>query len=578
MKIKIKIERLLSVIDKERRLKFKDFIPKCIVCFQEGYSKEYFFSDLFAGICVGIIALPLALAFAIASGVTPEKGLYTAIIAGFLISFLGGSRVQIGGPTGAFVVIVYSVIEKHGYEGLALATMVAAILMIAMGIARLGMLLKFVPYPVTTGFTSGIAVVIVSSQIKDFFGLSADKIPPQFIEKCSLYCKIAHTWNPWAVIIAFITLTLIFLFKRYLPRLPGAIIAILFTSFIAYSFALPIETIESKFGEISRTFPTPSLPIFSYDLLKNVFPDAITIAFLGAIESLLSAVVADGMIGSKHRSNGELVAQGIANLGSIFFGGIPATGAIARTAANIRMGAKTPVAGMVHAITLLLLMLFFAPLAGKIPLAALAGVLVFVAWNMSEIPHFIEILKGHKGDAAILLITFLLTIFIDLTVAVQVGVILAAFIFLKRMTDKTTLEICQNLNKENEDESIDSDDSDILLRKDIPEDIVAFEIVGPFFYSVADLLDEALSKLSFTPRVFILRLNKTPLIDATGFKSIKQFALKCQKRGIIFLISDIDEEKEKILINNGVEKTLGNQHMFNDFNSALAYAKYSDKN
>lgn len=554
-------------------MRFNDFAPKSIICFREGYSKEYFFHDLFAGASVGVIALPLALAFAIASGVTPERGLFTAIIAGFLISLLGGSRVQIGGPTGAFVVIVYAVIQKHGYEGLALATLIAAAIMIAMGFARLGMLLKFIPYPVTTGFTAGIAVVIISSQIKDFFGLSAEKIPPEFLQKCSLYCQIAHTWNIWAVAIAFLTLTLIFTLRRYRPKLPGAIIAIVLTTSITYLFALPVETIEAKFGEIPRSLPSPSFPHFSYDLFKAVFPDAITIALLGAIESLLSAVVADGMIGSKHRSNGELVAQGIANLGSVVFGGIPATGAIARTAANIRMGAKTPVAGMVHAITLLLLMLFLAPLAGKIPLAALAGVLIFVAWNMSEIPHFIEIIKGQKGDAAILLITFFLTILIDLTVAVQVGVILAAVVFLKRMTDKTSVEICQNLAKENDDESIESDDSDILLRNDIPSDVVAFEIRGPFFYSVADLLDEALTQLDFIPRVFILRLNKTPLIDATGFHSIKQFGFKCQKKGITFLISDIDNQKRKLLLNSGVEKTVGYQHMFNHIDSALAYAQ-----
>jgi SulP family sulfate permease len=552
-------------------LGFKDFIPKSIVCLREGYSKEYFFHDLFAGVSVGVIALPLALAFAIASGVAPEKGLFTAIIAGFLISLLGGSRVQIGGPTGAFVVIVYTVIQKHGYEGLALATLIAAVIMIAMGFARFGVLLKFIPYPVTTGFTAGIAVVIITSQIKDFFGLSAEKIPPEFLQKCSLYCQIAHTWNIWAVAIALSTLILIFTLRHYWPKLPGAIIAIILTTSIAYLFALPVETIEAKFGRIPRALPAPSLPHFSYDLFKAVFPDAITIALLGAIESLLSAVVADGMIGSKHRSNAELVAQGIANFGSVMFGGIPATGAIARTAANVRMGAKTPVAGMIHAITLLLLMMFLAPLAGKIPLAALAGVLMFVAWNMSEIPHFLEILKGQKGDAAILLITFFLTILIDLAVAVQVGVILAAVVFLKRMTDSTTVEICQNLAKENEDEHVELDDSDILLRNDIPSDIVVFEIRGPFFYSVADLLDEALTQLDFTPRIFILRLNKTPLIDATGLRSIKQFGLKCQKKGVTFLISDVDNKMRKLLSNSGVEKTVGHRHMFNHIDSALAY-------
>lgn len=555
------------------QLKYQDFVPKSYLCLREGYSKEYFHNDLFAGISVGVIALPLALAFAIASGVSPERGLFTAIIGGFLISLLGGSRVQIGGPTGAFVVVVYTIIQKHGYDGLALATLIAASMMILMGLARFGVLLKFIPFPVTTGFTTGIAFVIIFSQIKDFFGLEAEKMPPEFLEKCNLYCEIAHTWNLWALSIALCTTLLIFTLRHYRPRWPVVIIAITLTTAITYFFHLPIETIASKFGEIPRVLPTPSLPHFSYDLFKKVLPDAITIVLLGAIESLLSAVVADGMIGTRHKSNGELVAQGLANIGSILFGGIPATGAIARTSANIRMGAKTPMAGMIHAITLLLLMLFLAPLAGKIPLAALAGVLVFVAWNMSELPHFLEILKGHKGDASILLITFLLTVFIDLTVAVQVGVILAAMVFLKRMTDKTTIEICQTLIKENNNETpeINDDDAELLLRKDIPSDVAVFEIRGPFFYSVADLLDEALLRLGYTPRIFILRVNRTPLIDATGLHAIKKFKLKCKKNSITFAISDVDNSHYKLFCNSGVTQAVGEDLMFKDIESALAF-------
>jgi SulP family sulfate permease len=554
-------------------IRYRDFIPKSVICFREGYSKEYFFGDLFAGISVGVIALPLALAFAIASGVAPERGLFTAIVAGFLISLLGGSRVQIGGPTGAFVVIVYAVIQKYGYDGLALATLIAAVMMILMGLARCGVLLKFIPYPVTTGFTTGIAVVIVSSQIKDFFGLEAEKVPAEFLEKCQLLCQIAHTWNLWAVLIAISTLALIFILRRFYPRLPGAIIAITLATLVAYFFNFPVETIESKFGGIPRVLPAPSLPHFSYELLKTVFPDAITIALLGAIESLLSAVVADGMTGHRHRSNMELVAQGIANMGSIIFGGIPATGAIARTTANIKMGAKTPMAGMIHAMTLLLLMLFLAPLAAKIPLAALAGVLVFVAWNMSELPHFIEILRGPKGDAVILVMTFLLTVLIDLAVAVQVGVILAAIVFLKRMTDKTTVEICQNLVNENNNETAEGDDSEMIFRQDVPSDVVVFEIRGPFFYSVADLLDEALLRLDPMPRIFILRLNKMPLIDATGLHAIKQFGMKCKKKGITFLISDIDQKNVELFKKAGIDKTVGKEHLFKDVDSALAYTK-----
>lgn len=551
--------------------KYQDFIPKSIICFREGYTWQTFLNDIFAGVSVGIIALPLALAFAIGSGVTPERGLYTAIVAGFIISFLGGSRVQIGGPTGAFVVIVYAIIQKYGYDGLAVATMIAGIMMILMGFARFGVLLKFIPFPVTVGFTTGIAVVIFSSQLKDFFGLQIEKVPPEFIERCSVLCQFAHTTNWWAFLIAFSTLILIFLLRRLYPKLPGAIIAVAFATILTQIFQLPVITIEGKFGAIPNLLPTPTLPDLSYDLIKTVFPDAITIALLGAIESLLSAVVADGMTGHKHRSNCELVAQGFANIGSILFGGIPATGAIARTTANIRMGAKTPVAGMTHAIVLLLFMLFLAPLVGKIPLAALSGVLVFVAWNMSELPHFFEIVKGARGDAIVLVITFLLTVLIDLTVAVQVGVILAAFIFLKRMTDRTTVEACKILVKENNNGN--QEDDEILLRNDIPSDVTIFEIRGPFFYSVADLLDEALIRLEKTPRVFILRLNHTPLIDATGVRALKQFSKKCEKLGVIFLISDVNKDKEAFLKNTGIEQVVGKNKIFEDIDSALTFAK-----
>ena len=555
------------------KFQYKDFLPKSFICFKEGYSKETIIHDLFAGVSVGIIALPLALAFAIASGVTPERGLYTAIIAGFLISLLGGSRVQIGGPTGAFVVVVYAIIQKHGYDGLAAATLIASIMLILMGLARFGAFLKFIPFPVTTGFTTGIAVVIFSSQIKDFFGLQMDNMPPDFIDKCKIYFETAHTCSLWAFLIAFSTFSLIMLLRRHYPKLPGAILAIILATAAASFFQLPLETIESKFGEIPRMLPTPSLPVFSYELIQRVFPDAITIALLGGIESLLSALVADGMTGHRHKSNGELVAQGIANMGSVLFGGIPATGAIARTSANIRMGAKTPLAGMFHAVTLLLLMVFFAPLAGKIPLAALSGVLVFVAWNMSELPHFIEILRGQKGDAVVLVITFLLTVLIDLTVAVQVGVLLSAVIFLKRMTDKTTVEVCRILADENRNEALEANDSDILLRKDVPEDVVLFEIRGPFFYSVANLLDEALIRLDTIPRVFILRIHKTPLIDATGIYTLKKFAAKCKQKGIVFLISGVNASQYDILMKSGLGQAIEKRHFFPSVESALSYAR-----
>lgn len=553
--------------------RIQDYIPKFFLCLKEGYTKEYFLNDLFAGVSVGVIALPLALAFAIGSGVPPERGLFTAIIAGFLISFLGGSRVQIGGPTGAFVIIVYAIVEKYGYDGLATATIIGGIMMLLMGIARFGVVLKFIPFPVTTGFTTGIALVIFMGQIKDFFGLQIEKVPPHFLEKCTIYCNQAHTWNKWAFAIAASTLVLIFMLRRYFPRAPGVIIAIIFATVAAYLFNLPVETIQSKFGEIPRTLPTPTWPAMSYSTIKEVFPDAITIAILGAIESLLSAVVADGMTGHRHRSNCELVAQGLANVGSIIFGGIPATGAIARTTANIKMGAKTPIAGIVHAITLLLLMLLFAPLAAQIPLCALSSVLIYVAWNMSELSHFFEILKSHKSDALILLITFLLTVLVDLAVAVQIGVILAAFVFVKKMTDSTTVSVCRILIQENEQETPELRDGDILFRKDIPENVTVFEIKGPFFYSVADMLSETLLQLDRTPAVFILRMHQIPIIDSTGIKALKEFRKKCEQKHILFLLSEVPPKIRETLKNADVESLIGADHIFADIEAALNYAK-----
>lgn len=525
----------------------KEYIPKFFVCLQEGYGKETFLGDLFAGLGVGVIALPLALAFAIGSGVEPERGLFTAIVAGFLISFLGGSRVQIGGPTGAFVVLVYAIVQKHGYEGLATATILAGVMMILMGMARFGVLLKYIPYPVTTGFTTGIALVIFTSQLKDFLGLQT----PPFI-------------NPWAMSLGIGSLVIIIALRRYYPKLPAVIIAIAAATLAATLYQFPVETIETKFGNLPRMLPLPSLPNLSFAMIRNVFPEALTIAMLGAIESLLSAVVADGLTGHRHRSNGELVAQGIANCGSVLFGGMPATGAIARTAANIKMGAKTPVAGMIHAVTLLLLMLLFAPLAIKIPLSVLAAVLIYVAWTMSELTHFKEILTSNFSDAAVLVITFLLTVLIDLSVAVQVGVLLAAVLFLKKMTDQTSVKVCQMLLMENEGEVAAKGDDDLLFRGDIPEGVMVFEITGPFFYSVADQLTEALLQVAQKPRVFILRMNKVPIIDVTGIKAIRDFQEKCKQKGILFLISELKVE--------GVEKCIPKEQVFSTIEGALKYA------
>lgn len=551
-----------------------ELVPMSVVCWKERGKHKTLTADLFAGMTVGLIALPLAMAFAIGSGVSPERGLYTAIIAGFLISLLGGSRVQIGGPTGAFVIIVYDIVQRQGYEGLAVATILAGVMMVLMGIARFGVFLKFIPYPVTVGFTSGIALVIFSSQIKDFFGLAIDTVPADFAEKWVVYARMLPTWHPASLCIGAGTLTLIFLLRRFFPKLPCVIIAIVLATAVTAFLSLPIETIQTKFGAIPDTLPSPSLPLFSLERITSVFPDAIAIALLGAIESLLSAVVADGMTGHKHRSNCELIAQGLANIGSILFGGIPATGAIARTTANIKLGAKTPLAGMVHAATLFLLMLLLAPLASKIPLAALAAVLVFIAWNMSEIEHFTAILKGQRSDALVLIVTFLLTVFVDLTAAVQVGVVLAAVLFVKRMADATTVRICQTLLEENADEHPAAHDSEIIFRKDVPEDTTVFEINGPFFFAVSDLLNEELRQLHTPPKIFILRMRHVSTIDATGIHALEQFSVKCRREGIVFLLSGVRPSLAAVLRRTGIEQAVGEVNIFRHLDDALAAARH----
>ncbi len=548
---------------------YQDYIPKSFVCLREGYSFSSFLSDLYAGVTVGIVALPLALAFAIGSGVPPEKGLFTAIVAGFLISLLGGSRVQIGGPTGTFVIIVYSIVQRHGYEGLAISMVIGGILMILMGISRCGVLLKFIPYPVTIGFTTGIALTIFSSQIKDACGLQMDKVPVDFFGKWICYFANASTWNPWALMMATATLALIFILRSFYPRLPGVFLTISLMTFLAQLFHLPLDTIENKFGSLPQSLPWPSLPSMTFEKIQEVFPDGITLALLGAIESLLSAMVADGLIGHRHRSNCELVAQGFANIGSVIFGGIPATGAIARTTMNIKMGAKTPLAGMIHALTLFFLMFFLAPFTAKIPLCILAAVLIFIAWNISELEHFIAILRSQISDALVLLITFSLTVLINLTVAVQAGVVLAAILFLKRMIDSTTIEACRILIQEEDKQKQEVHDADILFRQDVPSDVTVFEIKGPFFFGVADLLNETLRRLTEKPYVFILRMHKVPIIDMTGLQALKKFAHRCQEQGIILMISGAHNNLLHLFKKTGLESVIDKSHFFPHINAAL---------
>lgn len=548
---------------------YREYIPKSYLSLKEGYSKSFLYHDLFAGISIGIISLPLAMAFAIASGLDPERGLYTAIVAGFLIALLGGSRVQISGPTGAFVVIIYSIVQRHGYEGLAVATFLAGIMIAAMGLLRLGVLLKYIPYPVVTGFTAGVAVILATSQVKNYLGLSIPNTSPHFIEKWQSYFVNIHTLNYPATFLATATLISIFLIRKFYPKLPAVLIAIIGAVIINEAFHFPLETIQSVFGEIPRMLPAPSLPEFTYERIRTVFPDAISIALLGSIESLLSAVVAEGLTGVKHRPNSELLAQGIGNIGSVIFGGIPATGAIARTAANANFQAKTPIAAMTHSITIFLLMILFAPWAGMIPLPALAGVLMFVAWNMSERHHIVDIMKSSLSDAFILFITLLVTVLIDITIAVQVGVVLAALIFLKRIaaSTKATINPLQN-NK-----TQDVPDAELIFRTDIPRDVLVFEMDGPLFFGVSDILTEAYSRIDTSTKFFIFRMHKVPMIDVTGIRALKMLHQRCQKYGITLLLSGMRNEVYEKLTKTNLEKDIGKNHIFSHFDKALEYSQ-----
>lgn len=537
------------------------FLPKSVVCVREGYTRRRLASDVIAGVTVGIIALPLAMAFGIASipesvaasdGVSPPAvGLYTAVVAGFLVSVFGGSRVQIAGPTGAFIVIVYDVAARHGFAGLATATMMAGVIMIIMGLARFGAMIKFIPYPVTTGFTSGIAVIIFSSQIKDLFGLDMGPVPAEFIEKWQAYGEHAATWQSAPLLVGGGSLAVMVLLRRFAPRVPGAIVAVILASVVVWLLKLPVDTIGSRFGEIPRTLPAPHFPGFSFQLVRELVPEATTIALLAAIESLLSAVVADGMIGGRHKADCELVAQGAANLASVVFGGIPATGAIARTVANIKTGGRTPLAGVVHAITLLVIMAALAPLASAIPLATLAAVLMMVAWNMSEIDHFRTILRAPGSDIAVLLTTFGLTVFMDLTVAVGVGVVLASILFMKRMTEVSdVVDIARELEDGNGGWD-EQEDPDSVAKKVLPHGVEVYEITGPFFFGVADRLKDVLREVEPPPRVFILRMRKVPAIDATGMHALDEFHDKCVRQGTVLLLSGVNPHVREALERSG---------------------------
>ncbi len=562
-------------------------VPKSWDFVFHNYKWAYLKHDLFAGITVGLVALPLAMAFAIASGASPERGIYTAIIAGFLISLLGGSRYQIGGPTGAFVVIIFDIIQRNGYEGLVFASLIAGVILIIASLCKLGDWIKYIPYPLITGFTAGIAVLIFSSQIKDFLGLDISHLPADFIAKWGVIFSSLNTIQWPSFCVAAGTLTLILVIRKFFPFLPWGIVSVALVTAITWGFHLPVETIYTKFGELKRTLPTPIF-LSSAGHFNNwrflladaswlpLLADAFTIAFLAGIESLLSAIVADGMAGSKHRSNCELLAQGIANIASCTFGGIPATGAIARTATNVKSGAKTPLAGMIHALTLLLILVAFAPIVSQISLAALSAVLLMIAWNMSEIGHFLHLFKAPLGDIGVLLTTFLLTILADLTIAVAVGMILASFLFMKRVSDISKVVSIADLQKADAKE--EAYDMDAIEKKQIPPHVEVYEITGPFFFGIADNLKTTLTNIERPPKVFILRMRKVPAIDASGMYALKEFFYKCKKQGTLLLLSGVSPSLKKMLIKFELNQEIGNDHLFTHIDQALAFAaKYVAK-
>jgi SulP family sulfate permease len=554
--------------------KFHEFIPKSILYLRSGYKFATFKKDLLAGLTVGIIALPLAMAFAIASGVAPEQGLFTAIIAGFLISSLGGSRIQIGGPTGAFVIIVYGIIQRTGYNGLCLSMLVAALVLVLLGIFRIGSWIKYVPHPLIIGFTSGIAVLIFSTQIKDFFGLKMGTPPASFTLKWLSYFNAFPTFDSITTALAVGTLGTILLIRRLIPWFPWGISAIFLASIVCTLFHLPVDTIQSRFGEIASGLPFPSLPSFVIPSgqLKEIFVDGLVIAFLGSIESLLSAVVGDGMIGGRHRSNCELIAQGIANFGSAIFGGIPATGAIARTVANIKTGAQTPMAGMIHAVVLCIILYFLSPIVSKIPLAALAAILIVVSWNMSEVGHFTRLLKAPYEDRIILLAAFFLTIFVDLTVAISVGMILASFFFMKRMSQMSKAVSYSQIFQESQMDFPERKDPDDISKKIVPYGVEVYEIQGPFFFGAANMLRDLLHNIATTPKVFILRMRLVPMIDASGMYGLEEFYGQCKRKNVILMLSGVDGQTRTDLKKFGLIESIGDHKMFPNIDSALAKA------
>jgi len=544
------------------------FEPKIITTMREGYDLSSFKADALAGLTVAIVALPLSMALAIASGASPDKGLITAVVAGFLISLNGGSRVQVGGPTGAFVVVVFNVIAQHGYDGLLLATLMAGAILILAGLFELGRLIKFIPHPVVTGFTAGIAVIIASSQVKDFLGLSMENAPADFLPRWHAYFGAFPTADISALCVGIGALATILILRKYAPKLPGFLIAIIIASFVVAVMKLPVDTIGTRFPDIPSGLPAPSLPEISWTKAAEVLPSAFTIAFLAGIEALLSAVVADGMMGTRHRSNQELIGQGIANLGSVIFGGLPATGAIARTATNIKAGAKTPVAGMMHAVFILMFILFGTDLMAYVPMAALAALLFVVAWGMSEFDRFVALLRMSNSDRAVLLLTFGLTVLVDLTVAIGVGVTLASLLFMARMSETVSF---QDGTETGPDGDLHAED--ISQRVDLPEGVEVFRINGPVFFGVAGELLDAMRKIGRKPKVIILRMRLVPLLDASGVTMLEEFITQARMSGTKVILSAVQQQPREMLTRVGLLDNAGSLFFEDGYNAALTLAK-----
>ncbi len=557
------------------------FKPKLLTTLRH-YNKQQFTTDLLAGIIVGIVALPLAIAFGIASGVTPEKGIITAIVAGLIVSVLGGSKVQIGGPTGAFIIIIYGIIQQYGFEGLTIATLMAGVFLIMFGVLHLGTIIKYIPYPIVVGFTSGIALTIFTTQIKDLFGLTMESVPSDFIEKWVAYIGSFGTIDLWsagvgigsvAVIAAW---PMIAKYNNVLKKLPGSLIAIIVMTVAVlllkqYAGVESVETIGDRFS-ISNQLPDAEMPSISWNVIKGLVSPAITIAILGAIESLLSATVADGVIGDRHDSNTELIAQGVANLASPIFGGIPATGAIARTMTNINNGGRTPVAGIVHAAVLLLIFLFLMPLAQYIPMACLAGVLVIVSYNMSGWRSFASIMKNPKSDVIVLVVTFLLTVIFDLTIAIEVGLICACLLFMRRMAETTDVKVISDeIDPEEEQSDFQMGNLEHLT---IPEGVEVYEINGPYFFGAGNKFEDLMATLGHKrPKVRIIRMRKVPFVDSTGIHNLTNLCAMSQKEGIQVVLSGVNPKVQTVLHKAGFDQMLGEENICSHINIALERAK-----